>query len=120
MSVSSIEKTNTKRNLARAMNKSKRKTQTVTNGCVGQKDDESCCWRVFQCHRPHRVSKIEAWNPQDKVQEGQRLMIIELERYNQIGELLIGNRITGSQGHICYQDGGQRVSVTREAVSMGV
>jgi len=47
-------------------------------------------------------------------------MIIELERYNEIGELLIENRTTGLQGHICYQDGGQRVSVTRVAVHMGV
>jgi len=47
-------------------------------------------------------------------------MIIELERYNKIGVLLIENRATGSQGHIHYQDGGQRVSVTMVAVHMGV
>ena len=47
-------------------------------------------------------------------------MIIELERYNEIGDLLIENRTTGVQGHICYQDGDQRVSVTRAAVCMGV
>src|SRR5882724_11415430 len=47
-------------------------------------------------------------------------MIIELERFNKIGELLIENGTTGSQGHICYQDGGQRVSVTMAAVRMGV
>jgi len=47
-------------------------------------------------------------------------MIIKLERYNEIGELLIENRTTGSQGHICYQDGGWRVSVTREAGHMEV
>ena len=41
-------------------------------------------------------------------------MIIELERYNEIGGLLIEIRATGSQGHICYQDGGQRVFVTME------
>ena len=35
--VSSTEKTNTKKNLARAMTKSKSKMQTVTNGCVSQK-----------------------------------------------------------------------------------
>jgi len=35
--------------------------------------------------------KIEAQNPQGNVQEGQRLMIIELERYNEIRELLIDN-----------------------------
>jgi len=47
-------------------------------------------------------------------------MIIKLGKYNEIGELLIENRITGSQGHVCYQDGGQRVSVTKVAVHMGV
>jgi len=34
------------------------------------------------------VSKIEAQSPQGDIQEGKRLMIIELERYNEIGELL--------------------------------
>ena len=58
--------------------------------------------------------------PQGDVQEGKRLMIIELERYNEIGELLIGNRTTGLQGHICYWDGDWRVSVTMAAVCMGV
>jgi len=47
-------------------------------------------------------------------------MIIELERYNEIRELLIENRTTGSQGHICYQEGGWRVSVTMAAVCMRV
>jgi len=47
-------------------------------------------------------------------------MIIELEKYNEIRELLIENRTTGSQGHICYQYGGQRVCVTRAAVHMEV
>ena len=47
-------------------------------------------------------------------------MIIKLERYNKIGKLLTENGTTGSQGHICYQDGGQRVSVTRAVVHMGV
>jgi len=47
-------------------------------------------------------------------------MIIELERYNEIRELLIENRTTGMQGHICYQDRGWRVSVTMAAVHMGV
>jgi len=39
--VSPTEKTNTKKNLARATTKSKSKTQTVTNGCVSQKGDDS-------------------------------------------------------------------------------
>jgi len=47
-------------------------------------------------------------------------MIIKLRIYNEIGELLIGNGSTGSQGHICYWGGGQRVSVTMAAVHMGV
>jgi len=66
------------------------------------------------------MSKIEVQGPQGDVQEWQRLMIIELERYNKIGELLIENRITGSQRHVCYQDGGWGVSVTTVAVHMGV
>jgi len=47
-------------------------------------------------------------------------MIIELGRYNEGGEPLIGNRTTELQGHVCYRDGGWRVSVTRAAVHMGV
>ena len=47
-------------------------------------------------------------------------MIIELERYNKIGELLKEIRTTGSQGHVCYQEGGQRVFVTMVAVNIGV
>jgi len=65
-------------------------------------------------------SEIEAQSPQGDVQEGRRLIIIELERYNEIGELLIENRTTWFQGHVCYQDGGWRVSVTMAAIQMGV
>ena len=65
------------------------------------------------------MSREEAQSPQGNVQEGQRHMIIELERYNEIGELLIGVGIIWSQGHICHQDGGWRVSVTMAAVCMG-
>jgi len=43
-----------------------------------------------------------------------------IERYNKIGELLIEIGITGLQGHVCYQDRGQRASVTMAAVHMGV
>ena len=48
--------------------------------------------------------------------------IIELERYNEIRELIIENknRTTGSQGHVCYWDKGQRFSVTMAAVHMGM
>ena len=66
------------------------------------------------------MNRIEAQSPQGTVQEGQRLIIIKLERYKEIGELLIENRVTGSCGHICYWNRGQRVSVTIEAVRMGV
>ena len=47
-------------------------------------------------------------------------MIIELGKYNESGELLIEDRTTGSQGHIHYQDGGWRVSVTMAAFHMGM
>ena len=50
---------------------------------------------------------------------GIRLMIIKLRKYSEIGELLIENRTTGSQGHVSYQDRGQEASVTRVAVHMG-
>ena len=66
------------------------------------------------------MSKLDAHRPQGDVQEGERLMIIKLGRYKEIGELLIENRTTGSQGHVCYWDGDQRVSVTIAAVCMGV
>ena len=51
---------------------------------------------------------------------GVRLMIIKLEKFNQIGELLMGNRTTGSQAQVSYWDGVQKASVTRAAVCMGV
>ena len=49
---------------------------------------------------------------------GIRLMIIKLRKYIEVGELLIENRTTESQGYIHYRDGVQRVSVTRAAVCM--
>ena len=51
---------------------------------------------------------------------GKRLMIIELRKYNEIGELLIGDRVTGSQAQVIYQDMDREASVTRVAVCMGV
>src|SRR5882724_10374071 len=47
-------------------------------------------------------------------------MIIELRRYNEIGELLIENGTTGSQAQVSYLDVGWEASVTRVAVCMGV
>jgi len=44
----------------------------------------------------------------------------QLERYNETGEQLIEIGIKGSQGHACYQEKGQRVSVTIVAVCIGV
>jgi len=47
-------------------------------------------------------------------------MIIELRKYNEIGELLIGNRTAELQAQVSYQDSVQEASVTRAAVCMGV
>ena len=58
--VSPTEKTSTKEDLARAMAKSKSITQIVTNGHVGRKGKDSCCWEVFQCQMSCKVSKFEA------------------------------------------------------------
>jgi len=49
---------------------------------------------------------------------GIRLVIIKLERYNEVGELLIKNRIMGLQPHVRYRDRDRRVSVTGVAVCM--
>ena len=61
---------------------------------------------------------------QDRSLEVLRVMFKRNKTYDnqtgKIGELLIENRTTGSQGHVGYQDGDQRVSVTRVAVHMGV
>jgi len=54
-----------------------------------------------------------------KCSRGQKLMIIELRKYNGVGELLIGIDTTGLWGHICYWDGGWRVSVTMAVVHKG-
>ena len=51
---------------------------------------------------------------------GIRLMIIELRKYNEIGELLIGDRVTESQAQVSYRDEVWEESVTRAAVHMGV
>ena len=47
-------------------------------------------------------------------------MIIELRRYNEIGELLIENGTTGSQAQVSYRDMVRETSITRAAVHMGV
>jgi len=47
-------------------------------------------------------------------------MIIKLEKYNEIGELLIENGTTGPQAQVSYRDVVQETSVTKVAVHMGV
>jgi len=69
--------------------------------------------------RQWRMSRKKAQRPQVNIQEGKRLMIIKLRKYNEIGELLIETETTGLQGHVCYWDRGGRVSVTTVAVCMG-
>jgi len=55
--------------------------------------------------------------PQGDIQKGKRLMIIQLGEYNETDALLMD--ATGSQGHVCYQDGDQDIPVTTVAVHMG-
>jgi len=47
-------------------------------------------------------------------------MIIKLRKYNEIGELLIGNRTAGSQAQVSYWDRVQEAPVTMVAVHMWV
>jgi len=97
--VSPKEKTNTKGDLARAMTKSKSKTQTSLIGCVGRKGDESCFWRGIPMSEPLLSEQIEAWSPQGKVQRD-KTYDNQLRKYNEIGELLIENRTIGLQGRV--------------------
>jgi len=48
------------------------------------------------------------------------LMIIELGKYNEIGELLIGDRNARSQAQVGYWDIDWEAFVTRVSVCMGV
>src|SRR5882724_3470871 len=66
------------------------------------------------------MSKIEAKRSLEQGSRGTRLMIIELRRYNEIRELLIENRTTGSLAHVGYWDGVREAYVTRVAVHIGV
>ena len=66
------------------------------------------------------MSKIEAKRSLEQGSRGTRLMIIELRKYNEIRELLIENRTTGSQAQVSYRDMVWDASVTRVAVRMGV
>jgi len=49
---------------------------------------------------------------------GTRLMIIELRKYIEVGEILIESEITGLQAQVSYWNRDRRVSVTRVAVCM--
>jgi len=68
------------------MAKSRSRTQTVANGCVGQKARELSFWQASQHQRPQRVSRIQVQGPQGSVQEEKRPMIVELERYKKKSE----------------------------------
>jgi len=59
MGVSSREKMNTNKNLARVTTKSKSKMQTVSNGHVGRGEGMEVS-KSIQHWRPRRVSRIEA------------------------------------------------------------
>jgi len=50
------------------------------------------------------VSRVECRVLKVTFKRGKRLMIIKLEKYNEVGELLIEIVATGFQGHICYWD----------------
>jgi len=50
---------------------------------------------------------------------GKRLMIIELRKYIEVGELLIEKGSTVSQAQVIYRVEDRRVSVNRAAVRIG-
>ena len=66
------------------------------------------------------MSRIEVKYSLEQCSMGKRLKIIKLGKYNSAEELLIETRTTGLQGHVCYQNGNRRASVTRAAVRMGL
>ena len=104
MGVSSTEKTNTNKDLARAMAKTWSEMQTVTNRHVGQIIWELSYSQIFKGWRLQEVGKIRCRDPKNTFRRGQRLMIIRLGKYNEASKLLIGKGTTGSLGQICYQD----------------
>ena len=66
------------------------------------------------------MSRIEAYESSEQCSMGIRLMIIELRKYNDIGELLIENRTARLQAQVDYRDVVQEAYVTRVAVCIGV
>src|SRR5882672_2758553 len=75
-------------------------------------------YQVPQCQRSQEVSGIEVQRFSHVCKNEQRLMIIELGRYNSAEELLIGPPNVGSRGWAHSRDTGRRVSVTMVAVCM--
>src|SRR5882724_3635210 len=76
-------------------------------------------WRLrgaSQRRRPRRVSKIEVRQSSKQCSMGKGLMIIELRKYIEVGELLIEKESTGSQAQVIFQGEDRRVSVNRVAV----
>src|SRR5882724_9381891 len=76
-------------------------------------------WRLrgaSQCRRPRQVSKIEVRQSSKQCSMWKRLMIIELRKYIEVGELLIEKGSTVSQAQVSYCVEDRRVSVTRAAV----
>jgi len=65
------------------------------------------------------VSKIGVRKSSKQCSRGKRLMIIELRKYIEVGELLIEKGSTVSQAQVIYRVEDQRVSVTRAAVRIG-
>jgi len=115
--VSSREKINTNKNLARVTTKSKSETQTVSNGRVGRGGRDG----VLRSIPTSETSLSE----QDRSQvvlrtrfNGDKTYDNWTGIYNSAEELLIETRTTGSLRHICYWNGDRRVSVIGVAVCM--
>jgi len=61
---------------------------------------------MIECHkvRVHKDEQDKVQSLWGNIQEGQRLMTIKLEKYSEVGELLIGDDTTGSLAPVIYQD----------------
>jgi len=65
------------------------------------------------------VSKIGVRQSSKQCSMGKRLMIIELRKYIEVGELLIEKGSTVSQAQVIYRVKDRRVSVTRALSALG-
>src|SRR5882724_1552994 len=100
------------------MTKTSSKTQTVTRRRVGR---DICEWdtrHVLEGWMLREVSKIVCSSFQRVIEEGQRLMIIELENYNSAEELSIEKENTMSLGLVRHRDTGPNGKRTMAAVCM--